>query len=51
MVDFAPQVDPISQSVLDMKLRYLIQPICDEMRKVGCCLDSHVSILANAMLL
>lgn len=51
VVDFVPHVDAMSQAVLDIKLRYLIQPLCDEVRNAGVCLDSHVSILANALLL
>ncbi|GAP91698.1 putative haloacid dehalogenase domain protein hydrolase [Rosellinia necatrix] len=51
VLDFTPRVDPISQAILDIKLRYLIQPLCNEVHRAGGSLENHVLILANALFL
>ncbi|KAI0139599.1 hypothetical protein F4776DRAFT_596029 [Hypoxylon sp. NC0597] len=43
--------DSLTQAILDIKLRYLIQPLFEEARKLGYSLDDHVPILASALLL
>ncbi|KAI1138326.1 hypothetical protein F5Y05DRAFT_418555 [Hypoxylon sp. FL0543] len=50
-LNFGPKVGPLTQAILDIKLRYLIRPLCEEAQKLGCSLDSHVPMLSMALLL
>ncbi|KAI0157411.1 hypothetical protein GGR57DRAFT_501029 [Xylariaceae sp. FL1272] len=50
-LQFTPQVDDISQAILEIKNRYLIQPLCESVRDLGGNLGYHVPLLSNALLL
>ncbi|KAI0205170.1 hypothetical protein F4808DRAFT_473243 [Astrocystis sublimbata] len=51
VVGFAPHVDALTQALLDIKLRYLVKPICDEVRERGGSLKSHLPVLSSALFL
>ncbi|KAI0159793.1 hypothetical protein GGR57DRAFT_500120 [Xylariaceae sp. FL1272] len=51
IVDMMPTVDTLTQAILDIKLRYLIKPLCDEVKVLGDNLDNHVSLLSTALFL
>jgi hypothetical protein len=40
-----------SQGILNIKTRYLLKPLCEELQKSGSSLEVHVHILANTLLL
>ncbi|KAI1324563.1 hypothetical protein F5Y16DRAFT_411939 [Xylariaceae sp. FL0255] len=44
-------VNTLTQSILRIKMHYLIQPLCEEVRKSGVNLEDHVPILAVALFL
>ncbi|KAI0490529.1 hypothetical protein F4859DRAFT_520297 [Xylaria cf. heliscus] len=51
VVDFSPRIDSVTQAILDIKLRYLVKPLCDEVRELGGNLENHVSLLSTALFL
>ncbi|KAI6086140.1 hypothetical protein F4821DRAFT_270169 [Hypoxylon rubiginosum] len=52
VVDFTPDVDWLSQAILDIKMRYLIQPLCEEIRdKLNMSLEDNVPLLSSALFL
>ncbi|KAI1115915.1 hypothetical protein F5Y14DRAFT_460090 [Nemania sp. NC0429] len=51
IVDLPPVTDSLTQAILDIKLQYLVKPLCDEIRKQGGNLEDHMPVLANAMFL
>ncbi|TGJ85761.1 hypothetical protein E0Z10_g3008 [Xylaria hypoxylon] len=51
VIDFAPQLDSLAQAIMDIKLRYLVKPLCDEVRPLGVNLEDHVPLLSTALFL
>ncbi|XXG98223.1 hypothetical protein Hte_004545 [Hypoxylon texense] len=51
IVDFASEVDWLSQAIFDIKKRYLIRPLCDELLISNQPLDDHVPLLSSALFL
>ncbi|KAI1199609.1 hypothetical protein F5X97DRAFT_341573 [Nemania serpens] len=51
IVDMPPLADSLTQAILDIKLRYLVKPLCDEIRKKGGGLEDHLPLLGNALFL
>ncbi|KAI1769465.1 hypothetical protein GGR53DRAFT_524646 [Hypoxylon sp. FL1150] len=50
VVDFDPKVDWLSQAILDIKVRHLIHPLCEEIRnKLSMSLEDHVPLLSSAL--
>ncbi|KAI0977031.1 hypothetical protein F4678DRAFT_477170 [Xylaria arbuscula] len=50
-LDFKPQIDPLTQALLDIKLRYLIKPFSDELQTQGVDLGDYVPLLSTAIFL
>ncbi|RYC64665.1 hypothetical protein CHU98_g1567 [Xylaria longipes] len=51
VVNFSPRIDSLTQAILDIKLRYLVKPIRDEIEKLGGQLEDHVPLLSTALFL
>ncbi|KAI0525457.1 hypothetical protein F5B22DRAFT_658295 [Xylaria bambusicola] len=51
ILDMKPQIDNLTQALLDIKLRYLIKPLCDELRFLGANLEDHVPLLSTSLFL
>ncbi|KAI1166338.1 hypothetical protein F5B18DRAFT_667689 [Nemania serpens] len=51
IVELPPMADSLAQAILDIKLRYLIKPLCDEIRKQGGNAEDHLPILGHALFL
>ncbi|KAI1363487.1 hypothetical protein F5Y08DRAFT_340671 [Xylaria arbuscula] len=51
IVQFSPVIDIMAQAVLNIKTRYLICPLCDEVENIGISLETFVPLLSNALLL
>ncbi|KAI1190323.1 hypothetical protein F5B17DRAFT_387613 [Nemania serpens] len=51
VLDLPPMADSLSQAILDIKLRYLVKPLCDEIQKKGGNLEDHLPVLCNALFL
>ncbi len=49
-VSFTPWVDAATQAIFEIKTRYLLQPLCDFVLGMGGDLESHVTLLSNALL-
>ncbi|KAI1305692.1 hypothetical protein F5Y03DRAFT_406292 [Xylaria venustula] len=50
-LDFKPQIDSLTQALLDIKLRYLIKPVSDELQSQGVSLGDYVPLLSTALFL
>ncbi|KAI0414122.1 hypothetical protein F5X98DRAFT_390129 [Xylaria grammica] len=51
LIDISPQLDSLTQAIMDIKLRYLVKPLCDEVRSLGGDLEDHVPLLGTALFL
>ncbi|KAI0427083.1 hypothetical protein F5Y09DRAFT_350652 [Xylaria sp. FL1042] len=48
-IDFKPQIDSLTQAILDVKLRYLIRPVSDELRSLGVNLEDYLPLLSTGL--
>ncbi|KAK5631039.1 hypothetical protein RRF57_006754 [Xylaria bambusicola] len=51
ILDLKPQIDTLTQALFDIKLRYLVKPLCDEFRSLGANLEDHVPLLSTSLFL
>ncbi|KAI1352180.1 hypothetical protein F5Y01DRAFT_324609 [Xylaria sp. FL0043] len=51
IVNFKPQVDSLTQAILDVKLRYLVKPVSDELQSLGVNLEDYLPLLSTALFL
>ncbi|KAI1131196.1 hypothetical protein F5Y10DRAFT_287424 [Nemania abortiva] len=51
VVELNPQVDSLSQALLDAKLHYLLKPLIDLVRELGVELEEYVPVLTTALFL
>ncbi|KAJ2984480.1 hypothetical protein NUW58_g6037 [Xylaria curta] len=52
VIELSPRISSLAQVILDIKLRYLVGPLYEEVRKLGENLEDHVPLLlSNALFL
>ncbi|KAF2971920.1 hypothetical protein GQX73_g1682 [Xylaria multiplex] len=51
IINLAPRHDSLAQAIMDIKLRYLVKPLCDETQALGVNLEDHVPLLSTALFL
>ncbi len=51
ILDFKPRIDSLTQAILDIKLRYLVKPLREELQALGVDLEDHVPLLSTALFL
>ncbi|KAI4863312.1 hypothetical protein F4820DRAFT_471586 [Hypoxylon rubiginosum] len=51
IVEFVPKVDWLTQAIFDIKMRYIIRPLCEEIRNLNQSLEYHVPLLSSALFL
>ncbi|KAI0443924.1 hypothetical protein F4803DRAFT_573993 [Xylaria telfairii] len=51
IISFSPRVDSLTQAILDIKLRYLLKPLRDEIQELGASLEDHIPLLSAALFL
>jgi len=49
-VQSTPRIDPLSQAILYIKIRYLLHPVIDIVRSTGGDLERNVPLLATALI-
>ncbi|RWA09209.1 hypothetical protein EKO27_g5915 [Xylaria grammica] len=50
-VRFTPQADEASRAIQEIKIRFLIRPVCEAVLEMGGNLENHVALLSSALLL
>ncbi|KAI8635336.1 TspO/MBR family-domain-containing protein [Xylariaceae sp. FL1651] len=51
VIEMGPQIDHLAQAIFDIKLRYLIEPLGEEVHKLGKSLGNYIPLLSSALFL